>query len=146
MALNSFGSKGILLHHEAFKISPQQKLILVCDLTTRQEKEVVYDKLLTATGARSVLLPMKGSNLKGIFTLYLLEDGIAINKYIAANSPRKGLIIGAGSIGMEMAEAFSSRGLSVTMVEKASDILGSMDTEISEVVEKELNQNGSDLN
>ncbi len=100
---------------------------------------------MISTGARPLLPPVKNSNLKGVFTLRMLEEGIAIKDYIAANTPSKSLIIGAGNIGMEMAEAFSARGLGVTLVEKMPNILGSMDDEINEVVEKELERNGVKL-
>ena len=128
----------IFLHHEAVKISPSAKTVLVRNTATGEEREYSYNRLLISTGARPTLPPIKGINLKGIFTLRTLEDGIAIQDYIASKSPKRGLIIGAGSIGMEMAEAFSERGLSVTMVEKMPNILGSMDNEINEVVEEEL--------
>ena len=128
----------IFLHHEVVKISPSAKTVLVRNTATGEEREYSYDRLLIFTGARPIPPPIKGINLKGIFTLRTLEDGIAIQDYIASKSPKRGLIIGAGSIGMEMAEAFSERWLSVTMVEKMPNILGSMDNEINEVVEEEL--------
>ncbi|MDO8577609.1 MAG: FAD-dependent oxidoreductase [Dehalococcoidales bacterium] len=133
------------LHHEAVKIFPSAKTVLVRNAATGEEKEYSYNRLLISTGATPVLLPIKGHDFKGIFSVRLLEDGIAIQDYMAGKSPKRGLIIGAGSIGLEMAEAFSERGLSVTVVEKMPDILGSMDDEINEVVEEELNNKGVTL-
>jgi len=128
----------ISLHHEVLKISPSAKTVQVKNLETGEEKEYTWDRLLISTGARPVLPPIKGINLKGIFSIRLLEDGIAIQDYMEAKSPARGLIVGAGNIGLEMAEAFSARGLAVTVVEKMPEILGSMDGEINEVVEREL--------
>jgi len=135
----------VFLHHEVAKITPTTKSVLVKNTETGEEKEYSYDRLLISTGARPILPPIKGLNLNGVFTLRQLEEGIAVYDYIGNKKPKRGLIIGAGNIGMEMAEAFSARGLNVTIVEKMPSILGSMDDEINEVVEEELKKNGITL-
>lgn len=135
----------VFLYHEVKQIFPQRKTILAQNIKTGEEKEYAYDKLLIATGARAVVPPIKGIDLKGIFALRQLQEGVAIKEYIKQNSPRQGLIIGAGYIGMEVAEAFSARGMKVTIVEKMPNIIGSMDDEITEVVEEELKGNGVKL-
>ncbi len=135
----------VFLHHEVVKITPTTKSVLVKTTETGEEKEYSYDRLLISTGARPILPPIKGLNLNGVFTLRQLEEGIAVYDYIGTKKPKRGLIIGAGNIGMEMAEAFSARGLNVTIVEKMPSILGSMDDEINEVVEEELKKNGITL-
>jgi NADPH-dependent 2,4-dienoyl-CoA reductase/sulfur reductase-like enzyme len=132
----------LFLYHEVKQIFPQQKTVLVKNIKTGEEKEYIYDKLLIATGARPVVPPIKGVDLKGVFTLRQLQEGIAIKEYIRKNSPQKGLIIGAGYVGMEMAESFSAAGMKVTIVEKMPNIIGTMDDEITEVVEEELKDNG----
>jgi NADPH-dependent 2,4-dienoyl-CoA reductase/sulfur reductase-like enzyme len=132
----------IFLYHEIKQILPQQKTVLAKNIQTGEGKEHTYDKLLIATGARSVIPPIKGIDLKGIFALRQLQEGVAIKEYIGQNSPKKGLIIGAGYIGMETAEAFSTRGMQVTIVEKMPNIISTMDEEITEVVEEELKRNG----
>jgi len=128
----------VFLHHEAVKINPLEKTVLIKNLDIGDERTYSYDRLLISTGARPVMPPIKGVDLKGIFTLRLLEQGIAIKDYLTNNSPKQALIVGAGSIGMEMTEAFSEIGLSVTVIEKMPNILGSMDDEINEMVEDEL--------
>jgi NADPH-dependent 2,4-dienoyl-CoA reductase/sulfur reductase-like enzyme len=132
----------IFLYHEVKQIFPQRKTILVKNIKTGEEKEYTYDKLLITTGARSIVPPIKGIDLKGIFSLRQLQEGVAIKEYIKQNSPKKSLIIGAGYIGMEMAEAFSATGMKVTIIEKMPNILGTMDDEITDVVEGELKGNG----
>jgi len=135
----------VYLHHEVLKIFPAKRSVLVKDLERNKEFEVGYDKLVIATGARAVKPNIKGIDLNGIFTIRFLEDGIAIKNFIRENSPKKALIIGAGYIGMEMAEALVSLGIDVTIVEVMPNILGSMDDEINEVVEAELQKNGVKL-
>ncbi len=135
----------VYLHHEVLKIFPAKRSVLVKDLERNKEFEVGYDKLVIATGARAVKPNIKGIDLNGIFTIRFLEDGIAIKNFIRESSPKKALIIGAGYIGMEMAEALVSLGIDVTIVEVMPNILGSMDDEINEVVEAELQKNGVKL-
>jgi NADPH-dependent 2,4-dienoyl-CoA reductase/sulfur reductase-like enzyme len=148
MMLNFFKEKrdiDVYLHHEVLKIFPAKRSVLVKDLEKDKEFEVGYDKLVIATGARAVKPNIKGIDLNGIFTIRFLEDGIAIKNFIRESSPKKALIIGAGYIGMEMAEALVSLGIDVTIVEVMPNILGSMDDEINEVVEAELQKNGVKL-
>jgi NADPH-dependent 2,4-dienoyl-CoA reductase/sulfur reductase-like enzyme len=129
------------LYHEVKQVFPERKTVIAKNVKTGEEKEYTYDKLLIATGARSVVPPIKGIELKGVFALRQLQEGIAIKEYIRQNSPKNGAIIGAGYIGMEMAESFSETGMKVTVVEKMPSILGTMDEEITEVVEEELKRN-----
>jgi NADPH-dependent 2,4-dienoyl-CoA reductase/sulfur reductase-like enzyme len=131
----------VFLHHEVTKIFTDRKTVLVKDIKADREIEYPFDKILISTGARPFVPPITGANMKGIFTLRRLEDGIAIKEYIRRNSPDKGLVLGAGSIGLEMAEAFSVAGLNVTLVEKMPCILGTMDDEIIKIVEEELERN-----
>jgi NADPH-dependent 2,4-dienoyl-CoA reductase/sulfur reductase-like enzyme len=131
----------IRLYHEVKEIFPERKTVVAKNLKTGEEKEYTYDKLLIATGARAVVPPIKGVELTGVFALHQLQEGIAIKEYIKNNSPKNGVVIGAGYIGMEMAESFSETGVKVTIVEKMPNILGTMDDEIAESVEQELKKN-----
>ncbi len=135
----------VFTHHEALKIFPAKRTLLVKNLENGKEFEVQYDKLVIATGARAVRPNVKGVDLKGIFTIRFLEDGIEIKNFIRENSPKKALIVGAGYIGMEMAESLVSVGMDVLIVEQMPSILGTMDDEINEVVEQELQRNGVKL-
>jgi len=135
----------VFLHHEVKRIFTQRKAVMVRNIATGEGKEYPYDKLLIATGARPFVPPIKGMDSAGVFTLRPLEDGIAIKEYIGRNSPKQGLLIGAGYIGMEMAESFAEAGLKVTLLEKMPNILGTMDSEITEIIEQELNRNNVTL-
>jgi len=135
----------VILYNEARQIFPQRKTVAVKDLKTGEETEYKYDKLLISTGARAFVPPIKGIDLQGVFTLREFQDGVAIKEYIRKNSPGKGLIVGGGYIGMEMAESFSAAGLQVTIIEKMPNILGTMDDEIARLVEEELKSNNVTL-
>jgi NADPH-dependent 2,4-dienoyl-CoA reductase/sulfur reductase-like enzyme len=135
----------VFLHHEVKRILTARKTVAVEDQESGKEETYEYDKLLISTGARPFIPPAEGTSLRGIFGLRRLEDGIAIKEYILKEKPKAGLIIGGGYIAMEMAEAFSRAGVKVTVVEKMPEILGTMDREITEPVEKELERNGVTL-
>ncbi len=135
----------VFLYHEVISIHPEKQSILVRDKKTGLENEYRYDKLVIATGARANVPPIKGIDLKGIFTIRILQDGIKIKNFIRENSPRRALIVGAGYIGMEMAETLVKLGIDVTMAARGSKILGTMEKEIDEIVEDELGRNGVTL-
>jgi NADPH-dependent 2,4-dienoyl-CoA reductase/sulfur reductase-like enzyme len=128
-------------YHEAVTIQPEKHLVLVKDLKTGEEKDYRYSKLLISTGARAFVPPIRGVDLKGIFTIRHLPDGIKTKDFIKEKSPKKALIVGAGYIGMEMAETLTKLGISVTMVARGPNILGTMESEISKIVEDELGKN-----
>jgi CoA-dependent NAD(P)H sulfur oxidoreductase len=106
---------------------------------------VDYDKLLIATGARSVRLNVPGVDLPGVLALKSLEDGRRIKDYMDAQKVTKALIIGMGYIGLEMAEAFHSRGVSVVMAEALPRLLPYLPEELSDLVAKELQEKGVQL-
>ncbi|MEJ2717848.1 MAG: FAD-dependent oxidoreductase [Deltaproteobacteria bacterium] len=114
--------------------------------TSRGEKfEVDYDKLLIATGARPVILDVPGRDAPGVLPLKSLDDGRRIKQFLEEHEVRSGLILGMGYIGLEMAEAFHSRGVGVEMVDKLPRLLPWMPEEMAGVVRKELEDNGAGL-
>jgi len=100
-----------------------------------------YGKLVIATGAIPVMPPIKGVNNPNVFMLRNLNQGLAIKNYIKTNKPSKGVIIGGGAIGLEMAETLRTLGNETTILEKMDDIALAFDQEIRELVKKELIKN-----
>jgi NADPH-dependent 2,4-dienoyl-CoA reductase/sulfur reductase-like enzyme len=131
----------VFLYHEVIAIYPARQSVLVKNLQTGAQNEYQYDKLVISTGARAFVPQIKGIEIKGIFTIKTLQDGIETKDFIRKNVPRKALIVGAGHIGMEMAEALAMAGMDVTIAEKDPDILGTMDDEITKIVEEGLVRN-----
>jgi len=84
-------------------------------------------------GARAFVPRIKGIEIKGIFTINTLQDGIETKDLIRKNVSRRALIIGSGHIGMEMAETLVMAGMDVTIAEREPDILGTMDEEITKI-------------
>jgi NADPH-dependent 2,4-dienoyl-CoA reductase/sulfur reductase-like enzyme len=135
----------VFLYHEVVAIYPAKQSVLVKNLKTGEENEYQYDKLVIATGARTFVPQIKGIEIKGIFTINTLQDGIETKDFIRKNAPKRALIVGAGHIGMEMAEALVMAGMDVTIVARGPDILGTMDEEITKIVEEELGRNNVKL-
>lgn len=131
----------VFLYHEVIAIYPAKQSVLVKNLQTGAENEYQYDKLVITTGARIFVPPIKGIEIKGIFTIKTLQDGIEIKDFIRKNVPKRALIVGAGHIGMEIAEALVIAGMDVTMVARGPDILGNMDEDITKIVEEGLVRN-----
>lgn len=130
-----FQKDGIDVHllHKVIKIIPEESKILVKDIQNNVEFYVDYDKLVIATGAEPVIPNIKNINLKNIFTLRRLEDGISLREKLRTS--KKAVIIGGGYIGLELLEAFVSNKVHTTMIERSPHIMPILDDEISELVQ-----------
>lgn len=131
--------------HEAMAIYPAKRTVSVLDRLSGAEKVVPYDALLIATGGIPISPPVPGIDLPNVFQVRTLSDGIEIKAYIDKHQPRKAVIIGGGYIGLEMAEACQRLGLEVTILEKLGNIMGSMGTESTALIEQELQEQGIQL-
>lgn len=130
------------LHHEVMEIDPEGRRVRVRDLEAGREFEVEYDRLVLTTGGNAVRPPFPGIDREGVFTLRRVEDGIALRRFIEEKSPERAVIVGGGYIGLEMAEAFRSRGLEVTVVEMLPQLVPNLDAEMASLVREELERNG----
>lgn len=117
--------------HEVMQINREKKTLLIKDLTTGQTYEQAYDVAVLATGAAPIRpAGLKGINLPGIFALRTIPDSRNIRTYIEQNNVKRATVIGGGFIGIEMAENLVERGLEVTILEKAPQLMPVMDPEI----------------
>lgn len=107
--------------------------------------EVSYDKLLIATGARARMLNIPGEDLPGVKVLRSLEDGRLIKQFMAVHPVERALIVGAGYIGLEMAEAFHERRVQVEICDIVPTLLPWLPNEMSNVVRNELEDKGVGL-
>lgn len=135
----------VRIRQEVTEIDPEKKEVSVTFLETGQTERISYDKLVIATGGSPIVPPFGGATLENIFTIRNIGDGLAIKRFIDEKAPRKGVIVGGGYIGMEMAESLRHRGIDVTVIEKMDRVLGTMDAEITKIVEAKLTENGVDL-
>jgi len=131
----------LLLEHKAEQVDASSRTVTVRD-TKQQLTTLEYDTLILGTGAVSVCPDISGVDLPGIFTLRWMGDTFDIERYLKDKKPRSVTLIGGGYIGMEMAEALSRRGLSVTVVEYADSVLTTVDTDLGQRVKAELTRHG----
>lgn len=126
----------------AVEILPARRAVVVEDQRTGKRETVRYDKLLVATGYRPLTPPIHGIEARGVFTASNISDGEAIAAWLDSAGARQAVLVGGGYVGLEMAEALSRRGLSVTVVEKAGALFSSVDPDLSELLQAELESNG----
>jgi NADPH-dependent 2,4-dienoyl-CoA reductase/sulfur reductase-like enzyme len=103
-----------------------------------QARDLLYDRLIIATGATSVHPPIVGLNLPGLYPLRFMADAFAVEQHLETRTPRSAVIIGGGYIGMEMADALTRQGLAVTVVEHAASVLKTVDPGFGTRVSAEL--------
>lgn len=127
-------------HHEVVGIQPDEKTITV--LHNGVESTESYDKLLLSPGAKPFVPPMKGlDEADNVFSLRNVPDLDDIMAKLKHADTKRAVVIGAGFIGLEMAENLALRGLTVTLVEKAPHVLPPLDEEMAAYVEDELKRN-----
>jgi NADPH-dependent 2,4-dienoyl-CoA reductase/sulfur reductase-like enzyme len=127
----------LLLDQRVQAIDPDNHRVTVID-EGGQARYLPYDRLIIATGATSIHPSIAGLNLPGVFFLRFMADAFAVHQHLETRAPRKAVIIGGGYIGMEMADALTRRGLSVTVVEHAASVLKTIDPGFGKLVGAEL--------
>lgn len=137
----------VKIHHKVTGIDFQNKTLNV-------EGEEIngvfgYDKLVIAVGAKSFIpnISRYSKDLTNVFTLSHAEEAFKIKDYLTENKDKlkKAVVVGAGFIGLETAEAFNKKGLNVTIIEKAGEILPSFSEKLKAGVYKEIENRGISL-
>ncbi|MCA9239293.1 MAG: FAD-dependent oxidoreductase [Planctomycetales bacterium] len=124
-------------------IDREQKVVRVKNLTTGEEYEEGYDKIILAPGASPIRPPIPGIDTPGVYTLRNLQD--ADRLLAAATGSKRAVIIGGGFIGLEMAENLVHRGIQTTLVERGQQVLSPWDAEMVAPVADLLRNKGVDL-
>lgn len=128
--------------YEVLHVDAERKILKVQNLETSEVFEDTYDKLILATGARSVVPPIAGVKNKHVFSLRNINDMYRIKEYIDNNSPKQAVIIGTGFIGLEMAENLKHLSMDVTMVELLPQVSPGLDEDMAILVEEHLAAKG----
>jgi NADPH-dependent 2,4-dienoyl-CoA reductase/sulfur reductase-like enzyme/rhodanese-related sulfurtransferase len=130
------------VHSEATHIDRKARLVHVADLAAGRSYTLPYDKLILAPGASAIVPPIDHVRAGNVFLLRSMEDTRAVRAWLAEKAPKSAAIIGAGFIGLEMAEALRDRGLDVTLIEKNGHVLPPLDREMAQPVQAELQKHG----
>lgn len=128
---------------EAIALCADKKEVIVKDVETGAEEAYGYDKLVLTVGASPAKLPIEGTDLSGVFQMRTPDDAENIRSYVEENQVKKAVVIGAGFIGLEVAENLKAKGVQVTVVDFASQILPNIvDAEVAVYAKKHLLKEG----
>ncbi len=131
----------VRVENEAIAIDPAKKTVTVRGADGNEYTEN-YDNLLLSPGAHPVKPPLQGVDLEGIFTLRDVSDTDRIKNYITSRNLKRAVIVGAGFIGLEMAENLHHIGAEIIVVELAKQVMSPIDFSMAAHVHQHLLQKG----
>lgn len=113
------------------------------------ESTIAYDELMVGTGASPSTGGIAGLDQlgpdDGVHLLHSMGDTFALEHYLDEHQPETAIIVGAGYVGLEMAEALTVRGLHVTQLQRGPEVLSTLDPELGSLVREELTRHGVDV-
>lgn len=130
----------VRLNTEVVKINREEKFVV-----SSNGEKFYYDKLVLAQGGNPIVPPLEGINNENIFTVRSLADADKIKDYIKNNNVKSAVVVGAGFIGIEMAENFAHLGLDTKVVELSNQILAPIDYEVACFAQNEMRDKGVEL-
>jgi NADPH-dependent 2,4-dienoyl-CoA reductase/sulfur reductase-like enzyme len=134
----------LLLDHLALKLEPSSKQVRVRS-NGREERALQYDTLVLATGAQARLDGIGGVDLPGVHSLHTMADSFKVRSQLDAGGVEHAVIVGAGYIGLEMADALTHRGVAVTLVGRATTVMPTVDASLGRLVQGELERHGVEV-
>lgn len=132
----------IITQTEVTAVNRTEKKVTARNQVTGETADYSYDKLVIATGASPVKPPLDGMDLEGVFVMRTPEDAITLREKIDTGSVKRAVVAGAGFIGLEVAENLASKGIRVSVIDMADQILPGFDHEIAEYAENQLADHG----
>lgn len=128
----------VLTDTEAIKVEPSLKQVTAKNLQTGEESVYDYDKLVISVGASPVKPPVEGLDLENVFFVRTPEDAIQIREVVDTGSVKKAVVVGAGYIGLEIAENLKLQGIRPFVLDMAPQVLPGFDPEMASYVEGRL--------
>ncbi|MGW4912859.1 FAD-dependent oxidoreductase [Streptomyces sp. NPDC004270] len=123
---------------EVTEIDVAGKRVRARDVDSGAESWTSYDKLVIGTGARPIRPDMPGADAPGVHGVQTLDDGQALLDTLARTRGRRAVVVGAGYIGVEMAEAMINRGYEVTVVNRGSEPMSTLDPDMGRLVHEAM--------
>ena len=143
----SFGKRfriDVRVENEVIAIDPEKKTLTIRKADGKEYEET-YDKLLLSPGANPVKPPLGGIDSEGIFTLRNVEDTDRIKAYIIDKQVKRAVVVGAGFIGLEMAENLHHAGVAVSVVEMGNQVMAPIDFSMAAPIHQHLIEKGVSL-
>ncbi|MDD3270008.1 MAG: CoA-disulfide reductase [Syntrophomonadaceae bacterium] len=146
-SIEEFAQQGIEVKAltRAINIDTEQGKVSFLNLSSGHCFEEAYDNLVIATGARPYKPDLPGVDLKGIFNLRTINDGLNIKNYLHQYQPRRAIIIGGGYIGLEMVENLMQYGCQIILLERGRQIIPNMDEDMAGIVQQYLESKGVEV-
>lgn len=114
-----------------------------------RDSDIAYDELIVGTGALPAFAGIQGLDVlgpdDGVHVIHSMGDTFALDRHLAERDPRTAIIIGAGYVGLEMAEGFRGRGMRVIQLQRGPEVLSTLDPELAATVHRELVEHGVDV-
>ncbi|ANB60413.1 CoA-disulfide reductase [Anoxybacteroides amylolyticum] len=131
---------------EVTAIHRDRKTVAVKHVLSGEEYEETYDVLILSPGAKPIVPPIPGSETAdALFTLRNVPDTDKIKAYVDQQQPKHAVVIGGGFIGVEMAENLAERGVNVTLIERANQVMPPIDYEMAAIVHTHMKEHGIQL-
>ena len=128
---------------EATSVDANAKTVTVRNVVSGEANTVSYDKLVVAVGAEPFVPTVEGVNRKGVYTMRTPDDAIGLRAYVDDNHCRNAVVVGGGFIGLEIAENLMAKGLNVTVVDMADQLMPNIfDAEVADYVRRKLQGKG----
>lgn len=132
----------VICETEAVKVDPSAKKVTAVNVNTKEETVYDYDKLVIAVGASPVKPPIDGCDLENVFFMRTPDDAIRLRQVIDGGNIKRAVVVGAGYIGLEIAENLKEQGIRPFVLDMAPHVLPGFDPEMAEYVEGKLADSG----
>lgn len=132
----------VLTETEAVKVDPAVKKVTAVNVNTGEETVYGYDKLVISVGASPVKPPVEGCDLENVFFIRTPDDAIRLRQVVDGGNIKKAVVVGAGYIGLEIAENLKLSGIRPFVLDMAPHVLPGFDPEMAEYVEGKLQESG----
>ncbi|MBF6230670.1 FAD-dependent oxidoreductase [Nocardia farcinica] len=130
---------------EAIELDVAGRRVRTRDLDSGVESWTEYDKLVLATGARPLRPALPGIDAAGVHGVQTLDDGQALIDTLDRTEGRRAVVVGAGYIGVEMAEALIQRGFRVTVLNRSAEPMSTLDPDMGALVRKAMDGMGIEV-
>ena len=132
----------VLVEREVTSLDAAAKQVVAKNLRTGTEETYTYDECVIACGASSIVPPLQGVSLPGVFTMRTPEDAIELREYLEQTGAKRAVVAGGGFIGLEAAENMAEKGLSVTVIDMADQIMPGFDKDMADYAKRHLEKKG----
>lgn len=135
----------VRVNSEVKKIYPDKKSVQVYNSVSKETYTESYDKLILSPGAKPVRPNLPGIDSPRIFTLRNIPDTYRVKDFIDKIKPKRAIVVGAGFIGLEVAENLHMKGIQVAVVELADHVIGPLDYEMAAIIHNHIRSKNVEL-